>query len=71
MSAGLKTKINRVTTAACSAVNCPIATGQSRLAHRFGIGGMGVAGAGQVFSGGAKFHRHADFMDQISLPSGR
>ena len=24
-----------------------------------------MAGAGQVFSSGTKFHRHADFMDQI------
>ena len=27
---------------------------------------MGVASAGQIFSGGAKFHRYADLMDQIS-----
>ena len=47
-------------------VDRAVAAGERRLAHRFRIGRVRVAGAGEVLGRRAEFHRDADLVDQVA-----
>src|SRR6056297_4026668 len=49
-----------------STVDRTVAAGEGGFAHRFGIGGVRVAGQGQILGCRAEFHRDADLVDQIT-----
>src|SRR6056297_2162091 len=48
------------------AVDRAVAAGEGRFTHRFGIGGVGVAGEGQILGRGAEFHGNANLVDQVT-----
>ena len=49
-----------------SGVDGAVAAGQGGFADGFGAGRVGVAGAGDVFGGGAEFHGDAGFGNQFA-----
>ncbi|MPL74175.1 hypothetical protein SDC9_19985 [bioreactor metagenome] len=47
-------------------MDCAVAAGQRRLAHRFREGRVGVAGQRDILRRGTEFHRDADLVDQLA-----